>query len=65
MTTLIASYDSSTVEETLLSALVSTGAVTAAHALAKHQVLSGPVLARTFSCRLCTDTVETPLLTAS
>ena len=40
MTTLIASYDSSTVEETLLSALVSTGAVTAAHALAKHQVLS-------------------------
>lgn len=39
MTTLIASYDSSTVEETLLSALVSAGAVTAAHALAKHQVL--------------------------
>ncbi|EIE25272.1 hypothetical protein COCSUDRAFT_65173 [Coccomyxa subellipsoidea C-169] len=38
MATLIASYDSSTVDETLLSALVGAGASKAALALAKHQV---------------------------
>ncbi len=40
MATLIASYDSSTVDETLLSALVGAGASKAALALAKHQVRS-------------------------